>query len=78
MDNYNWVVFIICDVVKKNGVKMVDLGFVFFNFKSVGVIYVKVDKVEVDDLLFVVMDVGVEDVVEFLFDDEDDEEDDEK
>lgn len=77
-DNHNRAASTIRDVVKKNGAKMADSGSVLFNFKSAGVIYVKADKVEADDLLLAAMDAGAEDVVEPSSDDEDDEEDDEK
>jgi len=78
-DNHNRAAATIRDVVKKSGAKMADSGSVLFNFKRAGVIYVKSDKVEADDLLLAAMDAGAEDVIEpSPPDEEDDEEDEDK
>ena len=58
---------------------MADSGSVLFNFKRAGVIYVKADKVDADDLLLAAMDAGAEDVIEpSSAEDEDGEDDEEK
>ena len=77
-DNHNRAAATIRDVVKKSGAKMADSGSVLFNFKRAGVIYVKADKVEADDLLLAAMDAGAEDVIEPSAPDEEDDEDDEE
>lgn len=77
-DNHNRAAATIRDVVKKCGAKMADSGSVLFNFKRAGVIYVRADKVEADDLLLAAMDAGAEDVIEPPPPNQEDDEDDEE
>eukprot|EP00249_Psilotum_nudum_P014990 c25107_g1_i1 orf=450-1613(-) len=74
-DNCNRAAANVRDVVKKCGGKMADPGSVLFNFRRAGVMNVRSDKVELDDLLAIALDAGAEDVTEPSFYEDDDDED---